>query len=83
MAPVGDHLDLRLRLKALGPAGIAVRFHGIVSDMTIGSGESRRSLMPTVFEWLAARHGLSLLWGTTVYLVGLLLTLRAWWKRPA
>jgi len=75
---VGELRELRP-----SPEGIAVRFHGNVSEMTVGSGESRRSLMPTVFEWLAARHGLSLLWGTTVYLVGLLVTLRGWWRRPA
>jgi hypothetical protein len=74
---VGELLELRP-----DPQGIVVRFHGDVSDMTVGSGESRRSLMPTVFEWLAARHGLSLLWGTTAYIVGLLATLLGWWRRP-
>lgn len=73
---VGELRELRT-----GPAGIAVRFHGRAREMTIGSGESQRSLMPTVFEWLAARHGLSLLWGTTVYVVGLVLSLRGWWRR--
>jgi hypothetical protein len=80
----GLHLSTsfgELRELRPGPEGIVVRFHGKVSDMTVGSGDSRRSLMPTVFEWLAARHGLSLLWGTTVYLVGLLVTLLGWWRR--
>lgn len=73
----GDLRELRLN-----PDGILVRFHGEVGAMSVGLGRGRRSLMPTVFEWLAARHGLSLLWGTTAYVVGLLMTVRGWWRRP-
>src|SRR6266851_4200159 len=62
--------------------GVVVRFHGSVRGMSSGSGEIKRSLMPTLIEWLRARHGLSLLWGTTAYVVGLFVTILGWWRRP-
>lgn len=58
---------------------IVATFHGRVRGMSAGVGENRRSLMPSYLEWLQARHGLSLLWGATVYLVGLLLGALRWW----
>lgn len=63
--------------------GVKLRFHGSVRGMSTGSGAAERSLMPTLFDWLSARHGLSLLWGITGYVVGLFLALRAWWRRPS
>jgi hypothetical protein len=62
---------------------IAFSFHGRVSGMTTGGEENRISLMPTYLEWLKARHGLSLLWGTTLYLFGLILTIVRWWRTPS
>ena len=71
-----------MRELALSDTGILVRFHGMVRGMTAGSGEVRRSLMPTLLDWLRARHGLSLLWATTAYLVGLFVAILGWWRRP-
>ena len=59
---------------------MALRFHGDVGAVTAGWGHNRRSLMPTWLEWLRARHGLSLLWGSTVYIVGLLMGALRWFK---
>jgi len=59
---------------------MALRFHGEVGAVTAGWGQNRRSLMPTWLEWLRARHGLSLLWGSTVYIVGLLMGALRWFK---
>lgn len=64
----------------LGDHGIALRFHGNVSDIAVGWGDNRRSLMPTWLEWLRARHGLSLLWGSTIYVFTLLLGALRWLK---
>jgi hypothetical protein len=64
-----DHIDLK--------------YHGRVCGMTVGSGENRRSLMPTWLEWLRARHGLSLFWGTALYLFGLIAGVLRWLGRPA
>lgn len=72
-----------IRELRLGDSGLTVRFHGEVEGMSVGTGGARRSLMPTWFEWLSARHALSLLWGATGAAVGLFLTLTGWWKRTA
>lgn len=62
--------------------GIAARFQGDVRDMRTGAGDHPRMLMPTLLEWLRQRQGLSLLWGTALYLFGVTTTLRRWWRRP-
>jgi hypothetical protein len=59
---------------------IAFSFHGRVRGMTTGGEENRISLMPTYLEWLKARHGLSLLWGTTLYFFGIILSIVRWWR---
>jgi hypothetical protein len=63
--------------------GVSMRFHGWVRGMSTGSGGVRRSLMPTLLEWLRARHGLELLWVSTAYVVGLFVTVLGWWRRTA
>jgi hypothetical protein len=63
--------------------GVTIRFHGRVRGMSIGSGESRRSLMPSLLEWLRAQHGPALLWVTTAYVVGAFLSVLGWWRRTA
>jgi hypothetical protein len=70
-----------LRTLRLGDDHIELRFHGRVSGITTGSGDNRQSIMPTWLEWLQARHGLSLLWGTGFYLFGLLIALLRWWGK--
>jgi hypothetical protein len=59
---------------------IAFAFHGRVQGMTSGIEEHRYSIMPTYLEWLKARHGLTLLWGTTFYFFGLIYGAWRWWK---
>lgn len=70
---------LTLDLRDDGIAGI---FQGDVREMRSGSGDAPRSLMPTLLEWLRKRQALSLLWGTALYLSGIGLTLRRWWRKP-
>jgi hypothetical protein len=62
---------------------IGLTFHGSVEGMTLGTGEHRYSIMPTYLEWLKARHGLALLWATTLYFFGLILTIIRWWRNVA
>jgi hypothetical protein len=71
-----------IRSLKLDDDAIALRFYGRVKGMTTGSDDARRSLMPSVLEWLQARHALELLWGTTIYLIGLLGMFFRWWGRP-
>lgn len=49
-----------------------------VRGMTIGRQRHVRSLMPTYLEWLSARQGLALLWGSTLYLTGVLTSMLRW-----
>lgn len=51
---------------------IHAQFHGNVEGMTMGSETAPVNLMPSLLEWLRARHGLSLMWGTGFYFFGLL-----------
>ena len=76
-AASGTFLTLDLR-----DEGIAATFQGDVREMRSGAGDDPRSLMPTLLEWLRKRQGLSLLWGTALYLSGIALTLRKWWRKP-
>lgn len=59
---------------------IAFAFHCSVRGMTSGNEDNRTSLMPTYLEWLSARHGLSLLWGTTLYFFGIIVSILSWWR---
>ncbi len=58
---------------------IDIQFHGRVRGMTTGVGEDQRSLMPTCLDWLRARHGPILLWGSALYLFGLITSALRWW----
>ena len=69
-----------LRSIELDEALLKVRFHGDVRGMTTGSLQERRSLMPTLLEWLRAQHGMSLLWGSALYLFGVFTALMRWWR---
>jgi hypothetical protein len=80
---VGEMLQLsgatgEIRGLRVEPDHIALRYHGRVEGLTVGAGESRRSLMPTWLDWLKARHGLWLLWGTAVYVFGLVMGALKW-----
>jgi len=73
----GTILTLDLRDDA-----IAATFQGDVREMRTGAGDHPRSIMPTVLDWLRRRQGLSLLWGTALYLFGVITTFRRWWRKP-
>lgn len=75
-----DSSEGEIRRVELDDDGLGVRFHGRVRGMATGSRDHPRSLMPTTLEWLQARHGLTLLWGTTLYLAGIVVSLLRWWK---
>ena len=62
---------------------LTLRYEGRVTGMTIGAGENRRSLMPTWLEWLKARRSAWLLWGTAVYVFGLVMGFHRWLRTGA
>jgi hypothetical protein len=65
-----------IRTLQLVDGRINLNFRGRMRGMSTGWGEHPRDLMPTYLEWLQARHGLSLLWGSTLYVFGMLAALR-------
>lgn len=71
-----------MRTVRLEPGHLTMSFHGWVGGMKTGSDESPRNLMPTWLDWLRARHGLSLLWGTSVYLFGIGFAIVRWFRGP-
>jgi hypothetical protein len=82
----GEGLQFResdgvIRALELGGEHIGLQFVGEVRGMTAGSGSVRRSLMPTWYEWLVARHRLPFLWGTTAYVFGLIMSVLRWWRQ--
>jgi hypothetical protein len=68
-----------IRLAHVGAAGFDVHYEGRVSGMITGPPETPRSLMPTWLDWMRARHGLTLLWGTAFYLFGVVAGVLRWW----
>lgn len=75
-----ENLSGRIREIRLEPGAAALQLHGSVEALETGPVDYSRSLMPTYLEWLQARHGLSLLWGTAVYIFGLVLVALRWFK---
>ena len=71
-----------MRTMRLEPGHLTLNFHGRVRGITTGSDARPRSLMPTWLDWLRAQHGLSLLWGTSVYLFGIGLAVVRWFRAP-
>jgi hypothetical protein len=68
-----------IRALELADDHIGLKFHGRVKGMIVGAGEGRRSVMPTYLDWLRARHGLTLLWGASLYAYGLAAAALRWW----
>lgn len=60
---------------------LIVNFHGKVRGMVSGSLEHPRKLMPSLLEWLRANQPLALLWGSALYVFGLLTTMWQWWRK--
>jgi hypothetical protein len=67
-----------MRRITLQTASISAQFQGRVHGMTTGSRDTRVDLMPSLLEWLRARHGLYLLWGTALYLFGIVGSVLRW-----
>jgi hypothetical protein len=76
-----DQVRGEIRTIQLGPGSLGLRFHGDVGGMETGSYEDPRNLMPGWLEWLRARHGASLLWGTALYIFGLVTAALRWFGR--
>lgn len=69
-----------MRTLELGDGRLTLAFRGTVRGMRSGWGTKPVTLMPTWLDWLRAQHGLALLWGTTLYLFGLVTAILRWWR---
>ena len=69
------------RTVELSGGRVGLRFHGQVRGMTTGAGEGKRSIMPSWLEWMRARHGLSLFWASSLYLIGIAGVALRWWQK--
>lgn len=76
-----DDLQGEIRTIELSAGSLGLQLHGSVGHMETGSYENPRNLMPAWLEWLRARHGVSLLWGTALYVFGLVTAALKWFGR--
>jgi hypothetical protein len=60
--------------------GVRVRFAGTVRGLASGEPGAVQDLMPSLLDGLKAKQGLSLAWGSALYLFGLMLALAKWWR---
>jgi hypothetical protein len=75
-----EHVQGEIRTLRMRGDRLSLGFHGEVQGMSTGDSHSVRTLMPTWLDWLRAQHGLSLVWGTTLYLAGLVIAMLRWFK---
>lgn len=61
-----------MRRLSLHGGTVHAQFQGKVQGMTSGVENTPVNLMPSLLEWLRARHSLYLMWGATLYSFGLL-----------
>ena len=73
-----EHSQGEIRSLEFATDHVRLKFHARVRGMKTGTGEGQRSIMPTYLEWLKARHGLSLLWVTSLYIFGLVAGTLRW-----
>lgn len=73
----------RIEQLKLQTGSIAFKFRGTVSGMKAGEDDTARDLMPTWLDWLKARQPLSLLWGTTVFVYGLIVSAASWYRKDS
>jgi hypothetical protein len=78
----GETLEVKPLKGVLERIGVAdgkitLEFRGTVTSISTGD-DGQTDLMPTCLAWLHARHGLSLMWGTGIYLFGLAMGVLRW-----
>lgn len=75
-----DRIHGVIRTLRLDDDRIALNVRATARGLRRGWTDDPTSMMPTYLEWLQARHGLSLLWGTALYLFGLITMVLRWWR---
>lgn len=62
---------------------ILLKFRARVKGMSTGGPRMRRDLMPSLLQWLKARQPLSLMWGATLFLYGVIVSVFRWYQKEA
>jgi hypothetical protein len=62
---------------------IAFKFRGRVGGMRVGQEEVSRNLMPNLLQWLKARQPVSLVWGATIFVYGLIVSALGWYRKSS
>jgi hypothetical protein len=62
---------------------LVVSFSGTVRKIVATNGISSRSLMPSMFSYLASQHTAEVIWTTLGWVIVTALSLLRWWHRPA
>lgn len=60
---------------------LQVQVVGVTRELEVGYGDYRSSLVPSQLEWIRARKPLALMWGTGVWLFGLIIAVGRWFLR--
>jgi hypothetical protein len=76
----GDGLHLQAHAPALTGDGLHLRAHATVQKMNLGSGANKRAQMPSWLEVLTAQTGITLLWASVTYVLGMIYAALLWFK---
>ncbi len=75
-----DGVDGEIRSMHMAANGIRLDFQGKVTDISVGSSQNRRSLMPNWLEWFSERHSVKMLWGAFLWILSTLFGVIKWWQ---
>jgi len=76
-----DGVEGEIRSMRVTAKGIRLDYHGKVTNISVGSSNNPRSLMPNWLEWFSERHGVKLLWGAFLWLTTTLFGVIEWWRK--
>jgi hypothetical protein len=76
-------LEGDLKAIRLQSGSLVVSFSGTVRRIVATNGRSSRSLMPSMFSYLASRHTAEVVWTTLGWVIVTAVSLLRWWHRPA
>ncbi|MEP6765856.1 MAG: hypothetical protein ABJB66_16190 [Gemmatimonadaceae bacterium] len=78
-----SELEGELSAVQLTARGFVVRFRGTATEVLADNGISSRNLKPTLFSYLRARHTAVLVWTSIAWVLGTVLAMTRWWRRPS
>jgi hypothetical protein len=77
-----EGLEGDLKAVELHSGALVVSFAGTVRNIRATNGLTSRSLMPSMFSYLASQHTAEVIWTTLGWVVVTALSILRWWHRP-